>query len=367
MRVAFLDSLYPQVARQVYGATADLADQPWHAQRDRLLDARFGCWDSYAAACRYHGAESEEILLGVPALTAAMERDHAWDAVCADAIVVMRVPTSVDAGDVQGFRSRGAKAVVAMVSSEAPSDDQLRAYDLVVTAFPHYARAMKERGLRVEYLPLAFDPRRLGLAVDGSGTESDAFMAGAARPWAARTFPATFVGGLGIARHWQAGQHAVCAVAEQVPEFRWWGYQGPDKIPLPLVNSWQGEAWGDDYFGVLGASKVALNRHGEVHTAPRGDGTGRKWYTCNMRTFEAPGMGAVLVTETSANLAALYTPWEECVPFGNPREAALNVRWLLDHDDRAQAIAAAGQRRTLASHTYRHRCAILLDLLEALA
>jgi spore maturation protein CgeB len=76
----------------------------------------------------------------------------------------------------------------------------------------------------------------------------------------------------------------------------------------------------------------------------------------NLRTFEATGCGAFLLTEYSREQAeTLFRADEEIVCYRNPEElATIAQRYLPDEATRAR-IAAAGQRRCLAEHTLGHR------------
>lgn len=374
MKVAFVDAVYPPVAQAAYDADPGLAERPWREQRDRLLETRFACWDSWSVACRDLGVDAEEMLVGCPQLDAAMKREGAA-AEFADAAVVWR-HLSPETSVLGAHGDRPGRVTVAMVSSEAPPDEFLAEFSLVVTAFPHYWVDLRERGLRhVEYLPLAFDPRRLGLR---EGDIDRRFMEGLPTSWEQRDIPASFVGGLGIDRHWRTGQHTISRCCEVVPEFKWWGYKGPDKITAQLQERYQDEAWGDGYYALLANTRVAVNRHGEVHrgTWRKPDGTrATTIWACNLRTFEAAGMGALLLTEDAPNLKhggwegwpePLLVAWDECATYGNPNECAAQVRHYIDHPERAAEIAAAGQRAILDRHTYAHRAEVLLTWLSDL-
>ena len=363
MKVAFLDSVYPEPVREAYGADPGLASRPWEEQRDRLLEARFGCWTSWADGCQQAGAEAQEIIIGVPELDAAMAAaDWPW---LEDAFVVVRHPR-LNPELAEAIRTR-ARGTAVMVTSEAPPDEELRRYDLTVTAFPAYYLSMRARGLKVRYLPLAFDPRRRTLF----GNAPD----GPLNVWEARDLPVTFVGGVGVDRHWPDGTRALDQMALRSADFRWWGYRGPDAIGKRLLSKHMGEAWGDAYFDVLGRSRMTVNRHGTVHTsAARGGGS--QWWACNMRMYEATGMGAMLLTEDAVNLRPggwegwpepLFDGHEEVVTYRTPAELPELVAHYQQFPERAEQIARQGRRRCLADHTYARRAPVLLDWLEALA
>ena len=342
MRILNLDGVYPEVFEQM----AATPHGDWRSLRDAILAVRFGCWDSWSNGMREHGAHAEEAFVdGAGFLSSAdgsSPLDEEWD------VVVVRHPHQ-PLELLNALRQR-AKLVVAMVSSEAPDAATLAGYTHVITAFPHYAAANPDW----LYLPLAFDPRHLEV---GRVLRAP--------------FPVTFVGGMGVWRHWQSGQHAINAVAEAFDDFQWWGYVGGDAHVLtqPLRAKHQGAAWGSAYFNVLQDSTMTINRHGEVHRNSKG-----KFFACNMRLYEATGCGALLFTEDSDNLGAgwsgwpegLFEPFAEVVPYRNPTQLVELVRHYQKYPEDAAAIAAAGQVRTLNAHTYTHRAANLLEWLEGL-
>ena len=87
-----------------------------------------------------------------------------------------------------------------------------------------------------------------------------------------------------------------------------------------------------------------------------------------MRLFEATGVGAFLLTDFKDNLHTLFAPGSRgrglALDRRLPRSAS--THYLGDDDGRA-AIARAGQARTMAQHTYRHRAAEILGFVEQIA
>lgn len=358
----FVDGCYQPVVDRVYGDEPALANEPWGRQNGRILAEGFGCADAWQEAFRARGAVALDVITGVPPIDRGLA-DADYECF-KDAVVLLRHP-SIAPAEWDAMRTRARKTVF-MLSSAPPEDEFLRTFDLIVSHFPHTARRLEKRGFNVRYLPLAFDPRRIGLPVTGEWDADAMYAHGSWRPWVDRYLRVTFAGGLGIAKHWAAGQNAIGAVASRIPGFQWFGYAGKDDIPPHVRKQHRGEAWGRDYFDVLGRSRLTLNRHGEVHSAKREDGPGRDWFACNMRLFEATGMGACLFTEQSANLTDLFEPFVEVVPFISPRDLAQRVRYYLDHPHVARTIAERGQQRVLNEHTYFHRAGTLLDWLADL-
>jgi hypothetical protein len=353
LRILNVDTSYPEVVRATQAATPGWHDLDWRGRRDAVLASEFGMWDSVSAALTARGATAEEFLLGLGDDDEIRAGDY-------DAIIVNNVGAKP-----REFWAKLANetTLCAHFSHQHPSPTTLSAFRLSWSAFPHYV----QDGIADRYLPLAFDPRRIGLAVDGSGAVEDVPEHGSFKQWEDRDIPVSFVGGLGVDRHWQTSQHAISTIAEQVSAFRWWGYRGADPLTSALRDTYVGEAWGRGYFDILGRTRLSLNRHGEVHTSPRVGEPGRNWWACNMRLFEATGMGSCLFTEASNNLGDLFEPYVEVVPYTNPRDLLLKIDHYLCHPEDAQRIASRGQHRTLQKHKYWDRAETILNWLEDVA
>jgi spore maturation protein CgeB len=73
------------------------------------------------------------------------------------------------------------------------------------------------------------------------------------------------------------------------------------------------------------------------------------------RTFEVPGCGGFLLTETVPYLEDFYLPGKEIGVFEGGNDLVEQVRYWMARPDERAAVAEAGHRRTLAEHTYDHR------------
>ncbi len=83
----------------------------------------------------------------------------------------------------------------------------------------------------------------------------------------------------------------------------------------------------------------------------------------NLRTFEAMGCGALLVTDRVLDLERLFGDGEHCVVYDDIPDLLDKLEHYLAHLDEAQAIAARGRELVLGRHTYEHRARELLDLI----
>ncbi|MGE3622608.1 MAG: glycosyltransferase [Bdellovibrionales bacterium] len=145
---------------------------------------------------------------------------------------------------------------------------------------------------------------------------------------------------------------------------------GPDPVPPKMDDCWwhhvppisryyperfQPSKFGIDYLTLLAASKVTWNRHQDT------PGAG-----ANMRLFEACGVGTCQLVDAREEVVACYEPGVEIVTYHSIEECLEKARWLLDNPAEREKIAKAGQRRTLAEHTSRHRALEIHDHLTEL-
>lgn len=356
MRILIVDTCYPAFLAHHYASTPGLERRSYAEQRRALMDTFFGTADSYSHFLGELGHEAEEIVVDCEPLQQAWAKEHgmrSWwrrrrrDRPSPEAIVAAQVEAfqpdvlylqHLNALDADLLRSLGRGRLLAgQIASDMPPERQVRAFDLILTSFPHYVPRFRELGIPSEYLELAFDPRvleRLG-------------------PLSPR-YGAVFVGNLGRRQH-ARGNDLLERAAERVP-IEFWGYLLGDRPPeSPFVRRYHGEAWGLDMYRVLGESRIAVNRHIDVAEDNAN----------NMRLYEATGVGTLLLTDAKRNLGDLFEVGKEVVAYRDEDELVEAIEHYLAHEDERAAIAAAGQRRTLEQHDFAPRMRELAEILDS--
>ena len=112
-------------------------------------------------------------------------------------------------------------------------------------------------------------------------------------------------------------------------------------VPLLLQLQRHPAVYGLDMFQVLHRSKMAFNVHVESASGLAG----------NIRTFEAAGVGTLLLTDAAPNLSSILEPDKEVITYLTPAEAAEKVKYYANHKEERERIAGAGQKRILTEHT----------------
>jgi spore maturation protein CgeB len=143
-------------------------------------------------------------------------------------------------------------------------------------------------------------------------------------------------------------------LCRQVP-ISFWG-AGAEGLPAdsPLRGRVKPPLWGYDMYSQLQRSKIALNIHIDM----------AEQYAANMRLYEATGVGTMLLTDWKTNLHELFELGKEVVAYRSTGECVEMVKYYLAHDAEREAIARAGQQRTLSEHSYYHRMQELTEILS---
>lgn len=370
MRIAIVDTYYPRFLKAHYRAHPGLRSSSSDEQRQSLLDACFGTSDYYSRHLNALGCEALDLIVNcvplqkswsrennVPMSTMAMRVPHRtfrlpvvgpWlsslPGLLEVAVAQVRAfkpdvlycqDLSFFPGEVLKELKRDVRLVVGQIACPLPPESFLRGYDLILTSFPHFVDRLRALGVGSEYFRIAFDERVLELL-------------GPVK----RDIGSSFVGG--ISRHHGKALPLLEYLANST-DIRFFGY-GARSLPRssPIRKRHGGEVWGLDMYRALARSRVTLNRHIDV----------AENFANNMRLYEATGVGAMLVTDHKDNLGDLFEIGREVVAYSSWEEAAEQIRYYTEHPAEAEAIARAGQARTLSEHTYSKRMEELVPILK---
>jgi len=79
------------------------------------------------------------------------------------------------------------------------------------------------------------------------------------------------------------------------------------------------------------------------------------------RTFEVPGAGGFLLTESAPHLENWYIPDREIAVFRGDQDLVNQIKYYLSHPGIRNRMAAAGFERTCSDHVYEKRLQFVLD------
>jgi spore maturation protein CgeB len=369
MKFLIADTYYPAFLETLYARHPDLSSSPFATQWRLLMDQCFGIADFYSANLNALGHEATEVVANCEALQLkwaeeqdvklpepgwrvglkkgflpwpqrvqstdwvyqvllAQVRHHRPDVLF---IQNMNGTSSAFLQDVRPY----VRLIVGQIACPISPTADFRSYDLILSSFPHFVEQFNREGLASEYFNLGFEPRLLAYL---KKEESQ--------------YQTVFVGGL-TAQHMERIRLLSQISTAHLVDL--WGY-GIDTLEpkSPLHASYHGQAWGLDMYNILYNSNIALNNHINVAGA----------FANNMRLYEATGVGTLLITDYKDNLHTLFEPGSEVIAYSSAEECVELVAYYLAHEEERQAIARAGQQRTLQEHSYLQRMQELVNVIE---
>lgn len=369
MKFLLLNTDYPQFLKQMYSRNPGLEHDSYERQLAARNETFFGVSDAYAQALRDRGHAAFDIHMNNSRMQRAWVAEQGqgdlarspvrwqmrvrrrfvpwperlvpadWYLAALESQIQHHQPDVVLNHDISWIdprilRTMVGPGVMLIGQHAAPPlpDADFTPYDLIVSSWPPTLERMRSVGIRAAHLALGFDPRVLDHL-----------------PKFERDIPASFVGSLsGI--HGERTE-TVEALCRAIDGFR---VYAPSIESLsrhsPIRSCYAGPAFGIEMFAVLARSLVTVNHHGFVQP-----------HANNMRLFEATGVGALLLTDGKPDIRRYFIPGVEILTYTDATDALALIQNGLQN---AAAIAAAGQRRTLAEHTWKRRIDELLELLD---
>ena len=404
-RIQIITTNYSTYLQQFYVQRPELASQSYADQQAALMSDYFGVTGSWSVALGRLGYVASQVVANAEPMQKrwALENGLTYDATnwllqITTAQVKAFQPDILFVNDYSTFTA----PFLRQLKSECPAirlvlgwcgapygdPSVFREYDIVLSNIPELVEHFRENGHRCYHLNHAFDPHILEhIDTKASPSVDFAFLGSIVKrgkyhnereKLLLELVQKTNLQIWSEIRRPSAKQHLSTAlrqlaydavhIAQRV------GVPQPLLAAVPLVQKvarWDARPGFSQYvddriarhahpplFGLsmfqqLHDSKVALNTHIDISPIS----------ASNVRLYEVTGVGACLLTDWKVNLSDLFAPEVEVVTYRNAEECIEKVRYLLDHEDERQAIAAAGQRRTLREHTYAQRVAQLNEII----
>jgi ubiquinone/menaquinone biosynthesis C-methylase UbiE len=131
-----------------------------------------------------------------------------------------------------------------------------------------------------------------------------------------------------------------------------------DRVTPEVFQFQRGPRFGLPMYQSLRSGRIAFDARGTIdfkgsHQGRSQDLAGRE--TANMRTFEATGSGAFLLTEHFGNLQRYFEPGKEIETFRDKKELIEKIDYYLAHPEKCRQIARRGQQRCLKDYSMEKR------------
>ena len=129
---------------------------------------------------------------------------------------------------------------------------------------------------------------------------------------------------------------------------------GPYWNIFHYTKNYHSAIWGEDFTNILNESMMSVNIHvlSDLGVAP------------NMRTFEIPACGALLLTDRPKEIEKYYDVGREILCYSNGMELKELVDFYKDMPEERYKISKKGYDRTIKDHTYKQRMNLMLSIIK---
>lgn len=406
MRWLRLTTNHPAYLEQFYGGRAGLEAEAYDAQFGALMADCYGWADYWSTALAALGYETSEVVANAEPMQKRWAEEHGveydeenWFEKIATAQIKSFRPDVLFLSDFVSFSAAYLRALKAECPSirlvvgwcGAPYKDTsvLREYDVVLSCVPELVSHFRDSGHLCHHVHHAFAPRVLE-RLDGEATPSEEFIFIGSilkqdkfhhkrealllelvkktdiKLWANLHQPAwrqrfstlarqLAFDGAKLSRQMRVPEKLLSRVPVVSKAGRWEARpQMAQTVDRRIARRARPPLYALDMYRLLRRSKVVLNNHIDISTTS----------ASNMRLFEATGVGVCLLTDWKPNLPEIFEPDAEVATYKSADECAEKAIYLLNHPEERARIAAAGQRRTLAEHTFSHRAARMDEIIK---
>lgn len=348
--IVIISTISPAAMRSIYQQSSHLQASPYREQLATIQRMRFDASAAIAAACGEYGWNAHVVISNAPALDAQWEREHPQAPSGSPALmqqlrklrpeaVLCLDCTSLSRETLADLR-QSTRFLIGMVA-DFSHDTSFTHFDLLLSPIASVVARFRQQQIRAELMPYAFDSHVL--------QNIPAF------PYNTRSTLCSFVGSI-IGN--KADRIELLEALTLHTPIEIWGEGRETLMSDSLLKArHHGEVWGLEMYAALGESKVTLNIHPDELYCPD---------AYNRRLFDATGCGCLLITDYRANLNQQFEIGDEAVAYRGVSECADLIRYYLHHPEEAEAIALAGQARTLRDHTYSHYSHRLIELTHEL-
>ena len=146
-------------------------------------------------------------------------------------------------------------------------------------------------------------------------------------------------------------------------DFKIWGSEWVLNSPLgPSIQNQAARVSEEDSVKVFNATRINLN----LHSSPFHAGINPQGDYLNPRVFDLAACGAFQLVDWRSQLPEFFTPDKELATFTSLAEAREKISYYLAHDQERRHIAQTARKRVLREHTYAHRLAAALEIIQDL-
>jgi hypothetical protein len=387
-RFVKITDFYPVFLAGVYEDAPGLSEKPYEEQLRALLSEGFGWADFFSRHLVTLGMDAHEIVMNAERLQRAWAHEHdvpetatlteiLWKQLefLNPEVIFFENPMAVSWEFLRRCREKlpNIRCLIGWCACPFTNESSFiySLFDLMLTSGIRFIQDFSAKGIPVRLMRHGFETSLLDEVPWGEDVKTvditfiGSFFAGKGfhdERW--RFFKELLLQGANIALYTDLPRERLVEVVEpRLLEAFLQSRTTKESVPLnygALADFLEGEGhshgaafcrqirkpvFGKRMFAALAQARIGIHVHPDV--------SGN--YTGGMRPFEVTGVGASLLTDWKEDLSEIFAVGEEVMAFRSTEEAQTQIAALLENPEFRQAMARAGQEKTLSTHTYRHR------------
>ena len=403
MKIAFLSSIYPKHAEQIYRENPDLKYKTSDEQMEFIRWHALSSYVRWTELLEEKGFQICGFNHNLPEVSLAWAKENKFTPKLNNSIFEIGLekikrfrPNIIFIFAPLDYKCNGfideliyslskKPKLIAWYGANCGDEEIFRSYDLTLSNSKHLVNSLRKKDIKSDFLQHSFDPiildkiiipeKRINkVAFFGNlDVTTDDFrertklLEGISK----KTNLIDIYGDHSKPTRKERSKHSLLVSRQKISSsinqflpnkrFEYWS----DKQNLP-PSPWMLEKkfcsritpplYGQQMLQKLSSYSIALNYHNR-HT---GD------YACNMRLFEATGLGCTLLTDSKKDLSEYFDIDSEILTYSSKDEAIEKISYLKENPNKAEQIRSAGQLKCLNNHTTQNQISRLSEILNKL-
>ncbi|MAL85809.1 MAG: hypothetical protein CMI23_05585 [Opitutae bacterium] len=400
MRIAFLTSIYPKHAEEIYKQNPKLSKQTSDEQMEFIRWHALSSYVRWFELLEKLGFKTCQFNRNVPEISYAWARENHFNPSSNDPvleigkekirrfqpnIIFCFAPTLYVGNrfldEVSGEIKPKVK-LIAWYGANVGDENMFNRFDLTLSNSKHLVNRLRKKGISAEWLQHSFDPiilekislpntRKNKMAFFGnldlatpdfkSRTElleeltsknryfdifGDSYTPKVKERFKHRTIRYRHSIASKVSKYWKNSKIMNWSNANNLPKSPW-------LLPTEFAKKINKPKFGNEMLQELCKYQIGFNYHNQF--------TGN--YACNMRLFENTGLGCALLTDNKMDINEYFENEKEVLTYNNKNDAIEKMNFLLNNPDYSKRLGKKAQVKCLSSHNTNKILKILKDYL----
>ena len=403
MRIAFLSSIYPAHAEKIYRENPSLKDKSSDEQMEFIRWHALSSYVRWSKLLEEKGFQICGFNYNLPDVSLAWARENKFEPKSCDSIFEIGLekikrfqPDVIFCRSPHSYLKKNfldelvsslykKPKLIAWYGAASGDESIFRFFDLTLSNSKHLVSSLKEKGIKADFLQHAFDPIILEkIKIPKNRLNRVAFFGHLdvstidfrertklLEEVLEKTNLLDVYGVHKMPSFKETSKHSLLITRQKmshtlnkfVPnqKFNYWSKKqnmppSPWELSKNFCKKVKSPLFGQEMLQKLSSYQIAINSHNK-HT---GD------FVCNMRLFEATGLGCALITDHKSDLHEYFDLEREVLTYKTPEELCSKIKFLINNTEVADEMGLKAQAKCLSNYNIFNLSDIFCDYIQKL-